>query len=99
MGVEGTVVGPDGSPVAGATVRLYAESDGLLPTARVDTGPDGTFSFRGRPLGTTYRVSITPPAGSGWAAEWYQDVTTRALATPLTVSTSTPLHVLVVRLG
>jgi hypothetical protein len=98
-GIEGVVVGPDGTPIAGASVRFYRDSDGLLPYSRIDTDANGRFSLRGVVLYSAFRVSVTPPAGSPWAAEWYQDVPTRTSATLLTVTPMTPLHVIEVRLG
>lgn len=98
VGIDGTVVGPGGAPVAGAVVRIYAPADGFAPTRRVDTGADGTWQARGLAPGT-YRISVTPPAGSGLAAEWYQDRPDRTSAHPLVVATSTPYHVIVVQLS
>jgi hypothetical protein len=98
-GIEGVVVAPDGSPVAGATVRFWQDTDGFLSSHDLTTDANGRFALRGVPLGRAYRLSIRPPTGSPWAVEWYQDVTSRATATLLTVSTATPLHVIQVRLG
>lgn len=46
--LAGTVVGPDGAPVAGATVTLFAPGVvGFDVVARQVTGPDGRFRFTG----------------------------------------------------
>lgn len=44
----GTVVGPDGTPVPGATVTLFAPGIvGFDVVERQQTGPDGRFRFAG----------------------------------------------------
>jgi uncharacterized repeat protein (TIGR01451 family) len=97
-GFSGTVVDAGGMPVAGATVRVYAEADGIFPTARADTAADGSWSATNlRP--NTYRIVVTPPVDSGLPTEWYQDKPNRSLALPLAVNGTTPNHVLHVILG
>lgn len=98
VGVRGTVTRAGGVPVAGARVSLFAPTDTFAPTRRVDTAADGTFSAADLPYGT-YRVQITPPAGSGLVLEWHQDTPSRTAATPLTVGPTTPEHQLSVVLG
>ncbi|WP_284014592.1 DUF7382 domain-containing protein [Halobaculum litoreum] len=68
-----TVVGPDGDPVAGATVVVSGESASLDGVATGRTGPDGTTSVTVAPsLGPnreqgTLSVTIKPPAGGQYA--------------------------------
>ena len=49
--VSGTVVDPDGNPVAGATVSVGMRSGGQIPRAFTErpTGKDGRFVIRGVP--------------------------------------------------
>ncbi len=47
--VQGQVVGPDGQPVAGATVTLFERTlTTLEPRATTRTGRDGGFRFTGQ---------------------------------------------------
>ena len=82
----------------GDTPRRLIPTNGQTIAAFIHTA-DEAPPWRGLPLATAFRVSIVPPAGSPWPAEWYQDVTSRTLATLLTVTVTTPLHVLEVHLG
>jgi hypothetical protein len=83
--VSGVVSGPDG-PVAGAKVSLYSNTDRYLASIEATTASDGTFTATGVPAGS-YRVMVRPPAGSGLAAEWYEDSTDRWSATEVVVTT------------
>ena len=67
--VSGSVSGPAG-PVAGAEIALFSDGDGYVAGRGATTGADGTFTVSDVPDGT-YRVRVTPPAGSGLATEWY----------------------------
>jgi hypothetical protein len=59
----GTVLGPSGAPVVGATVQL---SDGTVPSTIATTASNGSFTVLGSyTSGTTVTVSVTPPAGQG----------------------------------
>lgn len=52
----GTVYGPDGMPLAGATVELWREG-AVEPAARTQSGPDGTYRFTGLAAGDRYAIT------------------------------------------
>jgi protocatechuate 3,4-dioxygenase beta subunit len=80
--ISGTVTGPDGQPVEGATVRAYAESDAWFPTSGAATGPDGAYELT-LPAGT-YRIHVTPAASSALRPSWIGgDTRIAATAHPL----------------
>jgi hypothetical protein len=61
--ITGTVLGPSGAAVVGASVQL---SDGTVPSTIATTASDGSFSVLGTyTSGTTVMVSVAPPAGQG----------------------------------
>ena len=54
-GIEGKVVGPDGQPVKGATIKFQRED--IRGNYKVNTDKKGHYLYVGLPLGT-YRVSV-----------------------------------------
>ena len=82
-GVSGTITGPDGQPLFGATVWAYDADDGYVGSAAATTFGDGTYVLA-LPDEVPYRLLVVPPAGSGLARRWYGPSTTRAGATPVT---------------
>ena len=58
--VTGTVIGPRGEPVEGATV-ICRGAEEPVNELRTRTGPDGRFRFEGRPPGLR-RSGPRPPA-------------------------------------
>ncbi len=56
--IGGTVIASDRSPVVSAAVLLTGP-DGF--TRQVSTGPDGSFTLRDLPSGSSYKVSVTAP--------------------------------------
>jgi len=63
--IRGRVIGPDGQPVAGATVVLSERT--LLVTAprdRATTGPDGRFAFTGHTFHRIWLEADKPGVGA-----------------------------------
>lgn len=67
--LSGTVTSPGAAPVEGAVVRAYRDSDGILPSGRTETRPDGSYSLPDIPRGE-YRIHVSPPSTSGLLAGW-----------------------------
>jgi hypothetical protein len=66
--INGTVLRPNGSALAGAKVQLFIEnSDDIeVPSTVATTAANGSFSLRASATtGDAARVIVTPPAGSG----------------------------------
>lgn len=82
----GTVLGPSGLPVAGTTVRGYLPSHRFVGTLYAVTAADGTYVIDGVPADLQFKLLFLPPAGSGLANEWFDDVVTRVAATPIEVA-------------
>lgn len=59
---NGQAGGVNGTPVAGATVTLYA-ADGVTVIATTTTDADGNYQFNTISPSTTYIVAVTPPGG------------------------------------
>ncbi|MFN8630238.1 MAG: carboxypeptidase-like regulatory domain-containing protein [Chloroflexota bacterium] len=64
--LHGTLLGPDGSPVAYAQISAFADGAAQNTIATLYTGQDGTFSLK-LPVGAWF-ISIASPTGyaSGW---------------------------------
>jgi hypothetical protein len=88
-GISGVVTGPDGLPLAGATVTAYLPTDRYVGTVAVTAAVDGSYSLDRLDPGT-YLLFVRPRAGSGAAACWYVGALKRADATPVTF-TGAPL--------
>lgn len=97
-GISGTVTGPDGEPVYGATVWAYDADDGYVGSAAVSTFGDGTYALA-LPASGAYRILVLPPAGSGLTPVWYGPSTIRAGATEVHAPTSTLVEAVDVTLG
>jgi hypothetical protein len=97
-GISGTVTGPDGEPVPGATVWAYDADDGYVGSAVATTFGDGTYVLA-LPASGAYRILVVPPAGSGLTALWHGPSTTRAGATEVHAATSTLVEAIDVTLG
>lgn len=73
--IDVTVIDPDGSPVADATVVIRGETARQDGVAYADTGEDGTATIdvspqlRPNQSDGTLRIDIKPPAGSNYADE------------------------------
>ncbi len=88
--LSGVVTGPGGTPVAGVWVMAYSATDTWVGSVWAFTDAEGRYALEGVPTGT-YRVYFVPPAGSGLAAEWYDDAPKRAAAVPLAVAPGAPI--------
>ncbi|WP_421734955.1 carboxypeptidase regulatory-like domain-containing protein [Cellulomonas sp.] len=80
--ITGRVVGTDGTAIPGASVQLQSVASVY---STVTTGADGTFTADGLRPGE-WRVSFTPPSGSGWVSELYDDARTADTQTVLTLA-------------
>lgn len=85
--VSGTVTGPMGSPVDGATVLAYAPTDGFLPSGMTTTGADGTYTFAALTPGS-YALAYVSPEGAGFPIQWAGNSSTRSEATLVTIDGS-----------
>ncbi len=68
--ISGTVRGPDGAPLAGASVSALSTSGGMGAVAVTDGS--GSYFLTGLAAGD-YKVHFSPPAGSGLVSEYYDD--------------------------
>jgi Carboxypeptidase regulatory-like domain len=59
--LKGTVSGPSGSALSGATVTLTGAEPGV--TRKAEVAADGSFSITDLPVGN-YRVELTDPGGT-----------------------------------
>jgi protocatechuate 3,4-dioxygenase beta subunit len=87
--ITGTVTGPGGAPVAGATVWAYAPDDGWVGSAVASSDGSGRYSLAGLRLGPV-RLLVVPP-GPGLQPAWYLDSSSRATATPVVVVAGPPV--------
>jgi hypothetical protein len=86
----GTVTGPDGSPVAGANVWAYTDSDGYVGSHRAVTAGDGTYTITDLTNRTAYRVRFGPPSGSTLVPEWWNENFSRSHADSIMVTFDAP---------
>ena len=70
--VLGTVTDSSGGRVSGATVTLTNE--GTNAAVSTTTGANGSYSVGGLTAGTTYKVTVTAPAGYGVCGSNYTNV-------------------------
>jgi hypothetical protein len=83
--ISGSVTDADGSPLAGVQVSAFGPDDIWVGSHSGSTAADGTYVITDvRPA--AYGVRFAAPAGTGLAPEWFDDVTSRGLATAVTVS-------------
>lgn len=84
----GVVSSPDSIPLAGIQVHLYRRmpSGEILDVTVTDTDVSGSYRFYNLYENTDYIVRFVDPART-YAAEYYDDVSTAAQASPLTVTT------------
>ena len=68
--MSGTVRDSAGTPVAGASVAVFAPGDSWLPSYMAPTSPTGYYELDHLPR-QSYRVAFVPPAGSGLATAWH----------------------------
>jgi hypothetical protein len=69
--VRGLVVDPSDAPIAGASVRVWASGDDVMPTDRygeTSSGTDGLFELRGVPDGVVEIVAQHPNYAQGRAS-------------------------------
>jgi probable HAF family extracellular repeat protein len=83
--VGGTVTNHDGDPVAGARVVVYDPDDRFVGSFETTTDANGRYSFFDLPP-DQYRAYFIPPDGSDLLREWFDDATTRHLATFIDVT-------------
>jgi len=96
--ITGTVAGPGGSPVAGSRVSAYDADARWIGTAITTTGADGTYRVSSMPA-NPYWVLVSPPAGSGLTARWFDGTTVRSSAMALVVADGTVTPAIDVTLG
>lgn len=60
--ITGSVVGPGGAPIAGATVQLAVDT---VPTTYATTATDGSFTVLTSGTAGLVSVTVTPPVSSG----------------------------------
>jgi protocatechuate 3,4-dioxygenase beta subunit len=86
--ISGSVTDADGNPLPGVLVWAFSPGDTWIGSHTTSTSSDGTYridGLRARESGVEYRVLFSPPAGSGLAPEWFDDVAHRSLATAVSV--------------
>ncbi|MGH3659517.1 MAG: MSCRAMM family protein, partial [Micromonosporaceae bacterium] len=83
--ISGSVTDTDGNPVSGVQVSAFGPGATLIGTQTTSTASDGTYRI-GNVRPADYLVRFSPPAGSGLAAEWFDDAADRAEAAQITVS-------------
>jgi protocatechuate 3,4-dioxygenase beta subunit len=87
--IAGSVTDAGGNPLSGVLVSAFSPGDTWIGSHTTSTSSDGTYRIDGlrpRESGVDYRVLFSPPAGSGLAPEWFDDVAHRSLATAVSVS-------------
>ncbi|KTR94792.1 hypothetical protein NS220_07745 [Microbacterium testaceum] len=84
--ISGTVTTTAGAAVASARVVVYRKSDGSwMGQYSTGTDSDGAFSFS-RLLPGEYTLSFGAPDGANLISEWWNDKTTLASASSVTVA-------------
>ncbi|MEN9646964.1 MAG: hypothetical protein RL238_3633 [Actinomycetota bacterium] len=86
---SGTISGvvTDGTHgIEGVTVQVWRPSIWWMAAASTVTGPDGSYSIAGLPSGEALQVQFSPPTGSGYLPEWYDDAADRNAAATVTLS-------------
>lgn len=81
--IQGAVVDPSGTPLAGVHVLAYDDDDTWYGGDHVTTGPDGTYSLEGLDAGE-YRILFHGQA-AGFATQWADGSATRAGSPTVTV--------------
>ncbi|WP_411967378.1 right-handed parallel beta-helix repeat-containing protein [Haloferax sp. YSSS75] len=89
-GVQGTVTNASGSALSGVDVVVYRD-DGtdFVQVTTGTTKSDGTYSIDGIDASSGSADLKVEFSDTGYQAEWYDDVATKASATVLTVSAGT----------
>jgi len=83
--ITGTVTDDDGAPLADVHVRPYAGSNAYYDWDASDyTAADGTYTA-GPFWSGSYRIQFSPSTSSPYAQEWYSDVVTYGLSSPVAV--------------
>jgi len=83
--IAGTVANEEGAGIANVDVQVVDLTGLWRSGAR--TGPNGSYTANGLAAGS-YRVSFTPPAGSGYSIEWYDNKASQDSATNVSVAVS-----------
>jgi Carboxypeptidase regulatory-like domain len=84
-GISGTVTGSPAAAVAGVCVGAYAGTSSA-PTAVAITGADGSYQLGSLPP-RTYTIEFSAGCGAAsYTTQWFSDATSRAAATPVTVT-------------
>jgi len=81
--ISGTVTNADGQGLAGVSVKLRWQSDGVWHTRWTSTMESGAYEFYPLKDGTYY-VGFTPSAP--YKAEWWDDRPTRLQADPIVIA-------------
>src|SRR5690349_10017783 len=77
--ISGTITGPDGAPLEGATVSAYpVKCDQGCDAYAAVSGADGTYEVTGVPA-AAYHLLFQ--VGNGWLAEFYDNVVDQDAAT------------------
>jgi hypothetical protein len=89
--VTGTVTDDHSTPLSDVHVRLYVGSNSYYNWGATDyTGADGKYVVG--PLSSgSYRIQFSPSTNSPYAQEWYSDVVTYSLSSPVAVPVDHPI--------
>lgn len=80
--ITGVVRDANGQPLAGANVSLR---DGGYGGSSTTTNNQGQYSFTGLRAANSYIVQFSPPAGTPWLGEYWEDRASEQTATPIAV--------------
>ena len=67
--ISGTVRDADGNPLQGASVYISGANTGTSVT----TGVDGRYSVNYLPVGDNYTIRFSPPSGTPWLTEYWDN--------------------------
>ena len=97
--IEGVVSGPDGASVPYANVTAYAYDNGYAEyRGSSSTDESGAFAITGLPEGT-YTLQFSPPWGSVYSGEWWNDKPDQYSADTFTVAGGETVSGLLAELG
>jgi hypothetical protein len=91
--ITGSVTGPDGGPLPGATVWAYTPSDSWVASLQAVTNTSGSYDLSAAQPGVQYRIRFGRPAGTTLVSEWFNDQISRQNANVVTLTLGTPTFV------